>query len=301
MASAGPKPSVGRERREGRKFFSQNRGGRGGGRGRGAQLSSDMERAQSQNMKDRPVRPTHFLSLPLGQYPSLRSKIAKFEDALLNSSPNAISGLDPTIVINPRRLHLTLGVMALQSERSEPKGSSEKTVQTALELLNSLRSQLLQEGPLQIPLNHLGAFESKKGARVLWVSPKEDGQQDESSEDKAEREKLVRVCNLVHQTFKQAGYITDTRPLKLHCTILNTSWRKPSSKRHLLFSFDDVLRSTALADIRVAPQSSIGSTERLVDVDMGTYTVSEIQLCVMGSHGPEGEYVSVGSVSLTEM
>uniref|UniRef100_A0A0W0FRT8 A-kinase anchor protein 7-like phosphoesterase domain-containing protein n=1 Tax=Moniliophthora roreri TaxID=221103 RepID=A0A0W0FRT8_MONRR len=240
--------------------------------------------------------------------------------------------------------------MALQSERSEPKGSSEKTVQTALELLNSLRSQLLQEGPLQIPLNHLGAFESKKGARVLWVSPKEDGQQDESSEDKAEREKLVRVCNLVHQTFKQAGYITDTRPLKLHCTILNTSWREPSSKRHLLFSFDDVLRSTALADIRVAPQSSIGSatqtmisveskssmqgsaeartsvektivpgqeilqvvlekketvtsteTERLVDVDMGTYTVSEIQLCVMGSHGPEGEYVSVGSVSLTEM
>ncbi|EEB96441.1 hypothetical protein MPER_04427 [Moniliophthora perniciosa FA553] len=244
--------------------------------------------------------------------------------------------------------------MALQSEYPEPNGSPGKTVQTALELLSSLRSQLLQEGPLQIPLNHLGAFESKKGARVLWVSPKEGEPQDESSEDKAEREKLVRRIHHGYATSQGEHqvigkfWILTSLPNSLHCTILNTSWRKPSSKRHLLFSFDDVLRSTALADIRVAPQPSIGTqttvsletksstqggaeawtsvekaivpgretlqvvldekgtvtstqTERLVDVDIGTYTVSEIQLCVMGSHGPEDEYVSVGSISLTEM
>ncbi|KAG7094941.1 hypothetical protein E1B28_005743 [Marasmius oreades] len=291
------------------------------------------------------TRPTHFLSLPLGQHSQLRGVVGNFQSALLllQKTPDAIKGLDPSIVINPRRLHLTLGVMTLEKSNehtADSEKTSKKTIESALELLHSLQPQLSNEGPLEVPLKRLGVFESKKGARVLWVSPIEQVVDEETPEEKENREKLQRVCDLVHRTFKAAGYITDQRPLKLHCTIINTSYRKPSSKRHILFSFDDILRSAPLRSIQAFPtttqvaavepvatsssldpsrdpatipcaiQGSSGTnppsepasipTERVIPVDMGTFTVSEIQLCVMGSHGPEDEYVSVGGTSLTK-
>ncbi|KAJ8081838.1 hypothetical protein PM082_007684 [Marasmius tenuissimus] len=216
--------------------------------------------------------------------------------------------------------------MSLQKPK-EGQGSSdttpEKTVESALDLLRSLQSQLSEEGAVQIPLRQLGAFGSKKGARVLWASPVEQAEDGETPDESGNREKLARVCSLVHRTFKEAGYIVDTRPLKLHCTLINASHRKPSSKRHIVFSYDDILASQALHHIqvssaletpddtvptaspevsRVGKISEIASAEtsstRVVQVDLGSYTVSEIQLCVMGSHGSEGEYVSVGGISL---
>ena len=53
---------------------------------------------------------------------------------------------------------------------------------------------------------------------------------------------LTPTLDFVHQAFKSAGYATDTRPLKLHCTILNASHRKPRVPRYG-FSFADVLKA----------------------------------------------------------
>jgi activating signal cointegrator complex subunit 1 len=36
--------------------------------------------------------------------------------------------------------------------------------------------------------------------------------------------------------------------------------------------------------------------EKSMRADFGTWAVSEIQLCKMGSHGPQNEYISVASV-----
>ncbi|CAA7266131.1 unnamed protein product [Cyclocybe aegerita] len=60
--------------------------------------------------------------------------------------------------------------------------------------------------------------------------------------------KLEAVCDLIHRTFKEAEYITDTRPLKLHCTILNASHRKPI--RRMPFCYSDILSSGACDLIR---------------------------------------------------
>lgn len=35
-----------------------------------------------------------------------------------------------------------------------------------------------------------------------------------------------------------------------------------------------------------------------INVNLGTWDIDEIQICEMGSHGPEGEYVRVGGISL---
>ncbi|KAJ3920309.1 kinase A anchor protein [Lentinula edodes] len=244
---------------------------------------------------------------PIGHHPDLQDKMTKFQSSLLEGS---VDGLDPSILIKPRRLHFTLGVMSL-SPQSSISSQSSTTVESVLTLLRSLQPQLTElcavgkSGTLQASLERLGAFESKDGARVMWVSPRENEGWPESEEELEERVKLVRVADMVHRAFKDAEYITETRPLKLHCTLINTSYRKPFSRKPQLFSFTDVLASNTLSEFRPNGYStqatsvsspSESSPDRTTRVALGTYTIPEIQLCAMGSHGPEDEYVSLGSV-----
>ncbi|KAJ3739620.1 kinase A anchor protein [Lentinula raphanica] len=251
-----------------------------------------------------------------GHHPALQEKMSKFNSSLLQGS---VEGLDPSILIKPRKLHFTLGVMSLSpsdqirrtfESQSESKpntfsSSNPKTVESALGLLRSLQPQLIalcetgKQGRLEVSLERAGAFETREGARVMWVSPREDEGWFESEEELEERTEMV------HQAFRDAGYITETRPLKLHCTLINTSHRKPFSRNSRLFSFTDVLASKALMDLR--PLSEKGDvaaadeslSNRMVRVSLGTYEIPEIQLCAMGSSGPEGEYVSLGSVKFS--
>ncbi|KAF5369080.1 hypothetical protein D9758_002900 [Tetrapyrgos nigripes] len=385
----------------------------------------------NQNPKQRNRNlPTFLLYLwdyEQGHHPSLRTKIGRFQDGLLAVSSTSAStsgdsvsgstggprirGLDPSIIINPRRFHFTLGVMTLENDRNQnevevpaPDGQSKpgpglgpgppqsegerverKTVKSALALLRSLGPQIRaiveecdlkselgggkgKEKGLEAPLDLMGVFESRDkklqpeelGARVLWLSPlqSESDSQAHTKDDNDAicRRKLARVSELVHKTFKEAGYITDTRPLKLHCTVINTSHRKipkgfrgpaANAKRRELFSFDDILASKALRELRglgegegqhgdsLLSSTSIPATgsekakisltkttrsvetdivtttrittttptavkdkDRTIPVSLGTYSIPEIQLCIMGSHGPEDEYVSVGGVGL---
>ncbi|KAF8055142.1 hypothetical protein FPV67DRAFT_868325 [Lyophyllum atratum] len=67
--------------------------------------------------------PTHFLAIPLNTNPTLRSRVNAFQTHLLqpgavpDGTRNApIRGLDKSIMIDPMRFHLTLGVMALDEE-----------------------------------------------------------------------------------------------------------------------------------------------------------------------------------------
>ena len=45
-----------------------------------------------------------------------------------------------------------------------------------------------------------------------------------------------------------------------------------------------------------APQLVRG--KKAIAIDLGEWRVDEVQICKMGSWGPEGEYVSVGNISL---
>ncbi|KAF5315281.1 hypothetical protein D9619_007564 [Psilocybe cf. subviscida] len=314
-------------------------------------------------------RPTHFLALPLHTFPELQKRVSAFQNALFgdsdtsipiavvpprtNMNPNArvrkpvrtstlVQGLDSSIVIDPRRFHMTLGVMSLESDvdstpslphsdepvidggktqnqhqnhlnPAAPKGiapassndkvflpasvsekeKGRRTPSTALELLRSLQPQIKKilhgDTGLCVPLEvmdvlkterirpprpaqtnvapsnatlsaHAGQDQvgveraqlgrvvarveegihepnqsSKVGASVLFLGPAHVP----TSKISEERWRLTQVCDLVHRTFKQAGYIPDQRPLKLHCTILNASHRKPM--RRIPFCYSDIL------------------------------------------------------------
>ncbi|KAI5827883.1 hypothetical protein K523DRAFT_353948 [Schizophyllum commune Tattone D] len=231
--------------------------------------------------KEQAPRPTHFLSLSLATDPTLRARLIAFGDALLAASP-PVAGLDKSIIIDPRRVHLTLGVMRLEEEEdSAPTGTAhadteaqaigdppssppppKKTISSALALLRSLAPQLAALGPARVDLERLGVLKTQKGGReanVLWVGPREadesegregaadskGGEAAESASEGTEKSSLYAIADLVHQTFRREGYVTDTRPLKLHVTLLNTTHRK-KPRRRLAFSYTDVLQSEAV-------------------------------------------------------
>ncbi|KAF6759265.1 hypothetical protein DFP72DRAFT_151151 [Ephemerocybe angulata] len=229
---------------------------------------------KQQKGKDPKIRPTHFIALPLNHHESLRNDIASFHSSLLAHDP-PIQGLDKSIVIDPRRIHITLGVMALEKDIKEttppqqpasnggepleqagtPAEADEEnapklTISSALALLESLKPQIstiltssgtTESKKVYVPLDVLDVFPpgSTEKANVLWVGPDHKKQKVSRNE---EWKVLWRICDLIHTTFKSQNYITDARPLKLHCTILNTSHRKP--RRGGGFSFKEVGETT---------------------------------------------------------
>ncbi|TCD63061.1 hypothetical protein EIP91_006048 [Steccherinum ochraceum] len=234
-----------------------------------------------------------------------------FTDALLTTEP-AVPGLDKSIVVSPRRMHLTLGVMSLSTELHPASGNDDgsgqqqqqPSLQSAIDLLQELKPRIMEAlsgKQLCVELKRVDIMKPERGslekAHVLWTGPTEEG------EDAA---RLKRVCNLIHNEFKKAGLVVDEgRPLKLHCTILNTTYRRPHGKR-TPFSYTAVLASPAFRAIeqqqpetsRTEPQlgtnSGSGARGRApIAVNLGSWMVDEVQICEMGSWGPEGEYVSV--------
>jgi hypothetical protein len=125
-------------------------------------------------------RPTHFLALPIGHHAELRSAISSLTSSWLAHSP-PIDGLDPSIVVNPRRLHLTLGVMALvppslpNHHDRNTEQVSELNLDGATALLASLAPRiraLLERSPLRVPLGRLAVMQSDPTrAHVLYVEP----------------------------------------------------------------------------------------------------------------------------------
>lgn len=120
------------------------------------------------------------------------------------------------------------------------------------------------------------------------------------------------LIEFVNKAFSDAGFILDRRPLKvrsssvsnlslatdaepqLHCTILNTSHRKP---RRQPFSYKAILASPVIHDFVRTPLETHDIRDS-VKVEFGVWSVDEIQICKMGSYDQEGGYVSCGSCSL---
>ncbi|KIX93104.1 uncharacterized protein Z520_11161 [Fonsecaea multimorphosa CBS 102226] len=72
--------------------------------------------------------------------------------------------------------------------------------------------------PITISLSSLGTFPSARSARVFYAEP-----HDPTS-------RLQRFGNLVRDVFREAGLITETRPLVLHATVANLIYVKSRGK-----------------------------------------------------------------------
>ncbi|KAK0231428.1 kinase A anchor protein, partial [Armillaria fumosa] len=208
------------------------------------------------------------LSIPLGQTrPTLRARVADLHAAL------NLSASDATLLINPQRVHLTLGVMNLTPE----------SLPTALDLLHRLPTLLpLTAAPPTITLDTLDVLkrESRGRAHVLWAGPSQP----------------EPLFNQINQIFCDEGFITDTRPLKLHMTLMNSTYRRPRPKRPQSFDYDAILRQAGVLECFGVQESDYA--ELPLAVSMGSYEAPRVHLCAMGSWDTDGAYVSCGSAPL---
>ncbi|KAF8516463.1 hypothetical protein BU17DRAFT_92813 [Hysterangium stoloniferum] len=282
-------------------------------------------------------RLTHFISLPIGHHAALHETWNRISTTLLGTSP-PIPGLDESIIIRPGSLHITLGVLSLNSNTMIENSGAEKkrdegalmgdaidntttlkpadespishTVKDALNLLHSLRipiMTILNGEELMIPLESMDVMRSKPNqspeqSHVLWAGP------DLTSEA---GKRLATVCNLIHSTFKGARMLQDDRPLKLHCTLINTVYRKNTglkksngkrwgNNQRVPFSFPAVVSSPAMVDIlQEHGEANINKTGPL-KINLGTWSVFEVQLCEMGSKTDNGAYRHIGAISLQD-
>ena len=207
------------------------------------QRQQQQQRQSANRNSSKTSRPTHFLALPIGHHPELRNAMSALSSSWLAHEP-PIEGLDPSIVVHPRRLHLTLGVMALsQPDTSSGQGQRQRhDLAGATALLDSLAPRIravLAQSPLRVPLGRLAVMQSDPTrAHVLYAEPdlrSPDGRRLRAvcgarcflSFDRSIEHHLPQLfpgsstdsivfLDLVHGAFKEAGFLADERrPLKV--------------------------------------------------------------------------------------
>ncbi|KAG9308852.1 kinase A anchor protein [Chiua virens] len=275
-----------------------------------------------------PTRPTQrsltasvtlpFLSLPIvsfnfrpqghsltshlqGHHEHLQKTLSSFTNGLLETRP-VLPGLDHTIVIPPRRLHLTLGVMSLDPEDAQSVNSN-KTLSEALSLLSSLRPQILEllcGARLNVPLQIMNIMPPEDDdldkAHVLWCGPSPDNEDAQRLRARVSSETDVPSRFVLDKICPHAW--NENAVLQLHCTVLNTTYRRPRARgRREPFSYRSILASPVAQALLSEPQGD-ANVRHPVKIDFGTWHVNDIQICKMGSHGPEGEYESCGGIAL---
>ncbi len=98
---------------------------------------------------------------------------------LLASEP-AIPGLDASIVVSPRRMHFTLGVMSLHRQSPTDPDAPIKTLEEATKVLQELKPKILtmlNGERLRVSLDQMDIMRPFRGdpeqANVMWVGPAE--------------------------------------------------------------------------------------------------------------------------------
>ncbi|PBL01783.1 hypothetical protein ARMGADRAFT_1071291 [Armillaria gallica] len=140
----------------------------------------------------------------------------------------------------------------------------------------------LTDVPPTITLDTLDVLEreSRRRAHVLWIGP-------------SQPEPLFIQINLI---FHDEGFITDTRPLKLHMTLTNSTYRRHRTKRTQLFEYDNISLRAGRLECFGAQESEYA--ELPMTVTMGSYDAPRVHLCKMGSWDTDSVYDSCGSAPL---
>ena len=137
--------------------------------------------------------------------------MGRFGKSLLDETDPPISGLDKSVLIPPRRLHLTLGVMSLANTTSAAHTEGiagpvqPRTLDDAVRFLESLKPRLDnllrvsvpgstdQAQKIRLTLNSMDTMKLERGgtAHILWVGPKDGNSEDIADE---ETNRLRQVC-----------------------------------------------------------------------------------------------------------
>jgi activating signal cointegrator complex subunit 1 len=188
-------------------------------RARGYRANAGSSRTQ----QHRPAL-THFLCLPLVTQiskPQLEASLVRFKDHISEiNRTSVVKAIIPLQAVRPLgTLHLTLGVMSLEGDRVEQAMSHLQTLDLT-KMLQDATPSTLSNGdgirrPLSISLTSLVSMHDPESTSVLYAIP-----HDSTS-------RLHSFCEALRLSFAEEDFIVDeSRPLKLHATVVNTVYSK---------------------------------------------------------------------------
>ncbi|KAB2579567.1 hypothetical protein BFW01_g4784 [Lasiodiplodia theobromae] len=250
---------------------------------------------------------THFLCVPLvttESKPQLQASLQNFKEAVLcqedvDLAGDGVSGGIPEKAIRPvGTLHLTLGVMSLQSpeeveeavsllqsldlvallRESQPTNIAQATIppqpesgKTSVLDASTTRDQPPVPGPtdpLAISLRSLVSMHPPGKTSILYAQP----------EDPTGR--LYSFCDGLRRLFTEKDLmVEDTRPLKLHATIVNTIYAKAGGRHGKGTSAGH--GPNARAPVRIDATSLLPNYADYVWAD--NIHVGKIAICKMGA------------------
>ena len=165
-------------------------------------VSPNVQKKSKRGPIIKPARPTHFLSFPIRD-PSCHSRASELSKILLEAKPRP-DGVDESLVVHPKSLHLTLGIMTLlgrqaarrlENEEEEtmqvdtqkgyipPQMRKPKNVDDAAKLLRECQQALrdiLQpkedyKSGIPVRFDRLESFQSDPAkCRVLYAEPEKN-------------------------------------------------------------------------------------------------------------------------------
>lgn len=180
---------------------------------------------------------THFLCLPLvtdTSRPQLQQGLEKFKQDLASDGPIPSKAVRPV-----GTLHLTLGVMSLDTRKLEEaiqylqsldlhillrdithRRIAEKAAEEGEIGENLTPAAMPDTDALTISLEALIPMQSPHKTSILYAEPQDASQ------------RLYPFASALREQFTEKGFlVADTRPLRLHATIMNTIYAKPKRGR----------------------------------------------------------------------
>lgn len=154
---------------------------------------------------------THFLSFFLNEV-EVQERFLKFQEEVLEKC-SMDNGVDSSIFQNPKKLHLTIGMLVLLNEQE---------VQQTCEMLQQCKADFIDDisggKPLEVEMSGIEYMNDDPGmVDVLYAKVHmKDGSN-----------RLQELVDRVLERFQASGLIVkDWNSVKLHATVMNTLFRK---------------------------------------------------------------------------
>lgn len=225
--------------------------------------------------------PTHFISIPLACQ-STKERFGEFRKLVLEQCAEC-KGFDETILQTHEKLHLTIGMMALMSD---------KEIATAAGLLQELKDQIknLTKNPMRILLEGLDCMnDDPTEVSVLYAKVKlADGSH-----------RLQELVEKIVGVFVSKGVMRrEYDRVKLHATVMNTSFRDRLEQARAENEVPMAFRNEAHKKWKKTFFDARTILEVFDDFKFGEKDLDCIHLSKRGSFGADGFYHCESAIDL---
>ncbi|ORX85364.1 hypothetical protein K493DRAFT_341788 [Basidiobolus meristosporus CBS 931.73] len=212
--------------------------------------------------------PTHFLMFSLADT-YFHKKVNEFCDQVKGLRP---SGFDPRMLSHVNSLHITIGMLRLNSTED---------VSAAGKLLNELLANVhdcVQAKPLLIKLAGLSIMdENTVNTNVLYARVEESEADGRLMGLIGKSTDLLSLVDLLRMRFKEAGYLRDThQTFKIHATLINSKYA--STGERTAFDSTSIMRELGETNFGTVKLSEIRLAKRALDKNMEYVCESKILL-----------------------